>query len=94
MDVYLLRAERQRIAELFRSTITCLSILRAQLIGTSTEEARGHLQAAIDEQSAMARDLGERLLAVDASIIEMQSWEVRERLRLDQISASAASYSS
>lgn len=81
MDVHLLRAERQRIAELFRSTHTCLSILRAQRIGASTEEARGHLQAAIDEQSAVARDLGERLLAADASIIELQSWEVRERLR-------------
>ena len=81
MDVHLLRAERQRIAELFRSTHACLSILRAQRIGASTEEARGHLQAAIDEQSAVARDLGERLLAADASIIEMQSWEVRERRR-------------
>jgi hypothetical protein len=77
MDVCLLRAERQRIAELFRSTLTCLSILPAQIIAASMEEARGHLKAALDEQSAVARDLGERLLAVDASIIEMQSLEVR-----------------
>jgi hypothetical protein len=81
MDVHLLRAERRRIAERYRSTLTCLGIMRAQRIGASTEEAQGHLQTAIDEQSAMARELGERLLAVDASIIETQSWEVRERLR-------------
>jgi hypothetical protein len=81
MDVHLLRAEHRRIAYQYRSTLTCLGIMRAQRIGASTEEARGHLQAAIDEQLAVARNLGERLLAVDASIIELQSWEVRERLR-------------
>ena len=38
MDEHLLRAERQRIAELFRSTLTCLSLLRAQRIGASIED--------------------------------------------------------
>ena len=79
MDVHLLRAERQRIADLFRSTLTCLAILRAQRIGAATDEARQQLQSVIDEQSAVARDLSERLLAADASIIEMQGWEARER---------------
>ena len=75
MDVHLLLAERQRLAEQFRSTFTCLSILRAQLIGASTDEARQHLQSAIDDQSAVARELGEELLALDASILELQTQE-------------------
>ena len=67
MDVHLLLAERQRqrLAEQFPSTYTCLSILRAQLIGASTDEARQHLK------SAVARELGEKLLALDASILEL-----------------------
>ena len=71
MDVHLLLAEgqRQRLAEQFRSTFTCLSILRAQLIGASTDEARQHLK------SAVARELGEKLLALDASILELQTQE-------------------
>jgi len=71
MDVHLLLAEgqRQRLAERFRSTFTCLSIPRAQLIGASTDEARQHLK------SAVARELGEKLLALDASILELQTQE-------------------
>ncbi len=79
MDVHLLRAERQRIAEQFRSTFTCLSILRAQFIGASTDEARQHLQSAIDEQSALARELGERLLALDAAMLDLQTQGLAER---------------
>ena len=81
MDVHLLLAEgqRQRLAERFRSTFTCLSILRAQLIGASTDEARQHLKSAINEQSAVARELGEKLLALHASILELQTKETAQR---------------
>jgi hypothetical protein len=75
MDVRLLLADRQRLAEQFRSTFTCLSILRAQLIRASTDEARQHLKSAINEQSGAARELGEKLLALDASILELQTQE-------------------
>ena len=53
MDVHLLRAERQRIADLLRSTLTHLAILRAQRIGAATAEARQQLQSIIDAQSAV-----------------------------------------
>ena len=50
MDVHLLLAERQRIAEQFRSTLTCLAMLRAQLIAALTDEARQHLLAILEEE--------------------------------------------
>jgi hypothetical protein len=68
MDVHLLRAERRRIAEQFRSTLTCLGILRGQLIGALTDEARQHLRSAMERESAVARELGEKLLNLDSSI--------------------------
>ena len=79
MDVHLLRAERQRIAEQFRSTLTCLGILRAQLIGALTDEARQHLRVAIESEAAVSRELGEKLLALDASILELQARETAQQ---------------
>jgi hypothetical protein len=38
MDVHILIVERGRVAEQFRSTLTCLGITRAQLIGCLTDE--------------------------------------------------------
>ena len=79
MDVHLLRAERQRIAEQFRSTLTCLGLLRGQSIGALTDEARQHLRSAMEEESAVARELGEKLLKLDASILELQTKETAQR---------------
>ena len=73
MDLATLCNQRQRLADEFRSTLTCLSMLRTQLIGCSEAHARLRLQSAIDEQSIVARDISERLLALDASILDMQA---------------------
>jgi hypothetical protein len=73
MDLHLLLAERERISDQFRSTFACLSMLRAQLIRASTDEARQHLQSAINEYSTLARDLGDKLRALDASALELQT---------------------
>ncbi len=79
MDVHLLRSERHRIAEQFRSTLTCLGLLRGQLIGALTGEARQHLRSAIERISAVARELGEKLTKLDASILELQTKETAQR---------------
>ena len=79
MDVHLLLAERQRIAEQFRSTLTCLAMLRAQLIAALTDEARQHLLAILEEESAVSRDLSAKLLELDASILEIQTHESAQR---------------
>ena len=79
MDMHLLRAERHRIAEQFRSTLTCLGILRGQLVGALTDEARQHLRSAMEGESAVARELGEKLLKLDASILDLQTREPAQR---------------
>ena len=73
MDVRLLRADRQRIAEQFRSTFTCLGILRGQLIRASNGRGSSAPDSAMEEESGVARKLGEKLLALDASILELQT---------------------
>jgi hypothetical protein len=80
MDVHLVRAERRRIAEQFRSTLTCLGILRGQLIGALTDEARQHLRSVMDGESAVACELGEELLKLDASILDLQTKDTAQRL--------------
>jgi hypothetical protein len=77
MDVYILLAERRRIADQFRSTLTCLGILRAQFIGCLTNEARHHLLWAINEEAEVCRDLGDQLLQLDASVMQLRT-EVSE----------------
>jgi hypothetical protein len=72
VDVHILKAERRRISEQLRSTLTCLGILRAQIIGCLTQEARHHLLAALDEESGVCRELGDRLLRVEAMIMNLQ----------------------
>jgi hypothetical protein len=79
MDVHLLREERRRIAEQFRSTLTCLGILRGQLIGALTDEGRQHLRSVMEGESAVARELGEELLRLDASILDLQTKETAQR---------------
>jgi hypothetical protein len=73
MDIHILIGERRRIADQFRSTLTCLGILRAQVIGAGTEEARHHLLAAIEDEAEVCRGLGDRLLQLDAKILAMQT---------------------
>jgi len=73
MDFLAMRDERQRLAEEFRSTMTCLSMLRAQHLGCADAAARQQIQAAIEQQSPRARELGARLLEIDASMLKMQA---------------------
>jgi hypothetical protein len=72
MDLHSLRAERRRMALQVRSTFTCLSKLRAQLKGASTQEARQHLQSLVEEQSAVAHELAQKLFVLDTSIVRLQ----------------------
>lgn len=76
MDTHILMAERRRVAEEFRARLTCLGILRTQLSDAFTDEARQYLYAAVDEEMAMCRGLGDKLLQLDASIQAMQAREV------------------
>ena len=73
MDLLGLRDERQRLSDEFRSTMTCLSMLRAQHLGCADADARRQLQSTIEEQSAMARELGAKLLEIDVSMLKMQA---------------------
>ena len=73
MDLLALRDERQRLADEFRSTMTCLSMLRAQNIACAHADARQLIQARIEQQSGRARELGARLLEIDASTLKMQA---------------------
>ena len=73
MDLLGLRDERQRLSDEFRSTMTCLSMLRAQHLGCANAAARRQLQSTIEEQSAMARELGAKLLEIDVSMLKMQA---------------------
>ena len=73
MDLLGLRDERQRLSDEFRSTMTCLSMLRAQYLGCADANARRQLQSTIEEQSAMARELGAKLLEIDVSMLKMQA---------------------
>jgi hypothetical protein len=79
MDIHLLVAERKRVADEFRSTLTCLAILRAQLTRSLTDEARQHLLAVIGEKVAQSRKLSEKLLEADAAILKMQTFEAALR---------------
>ena len=75
MNFLSLRDERQRLSEEFRSTMTCLSMLRAQHLGCADADARQQLYSTMKEQSAKARELGARLLEIDASMVKMQTRE-------------------
>jgi hypothetical protein len=77
MDVHFLIAERRRVADELRLARACHAILRAQLTGSLTCEARHHVLAVIGEMAAQSRRLGAKLLEVDAAILEMQGHEIR-----------------
>jgi hypothetical protein len=76
MDIHILMAERRRIADEFRSKLTQLSKLRYELVDARTDEGRSYLYAAVDEQSAAFRELGEKLLQLDNSVRTLQAREV------------------
>ena len=73
MDLQSLIVERGHVAGEFRSTLTYLSMLRAQLTRDLTEEARRHLLSVIDEEAIESHKLSERLLQLDAAILKMQA---------------------
>jgi hypothetical protein len=72
-DLFALRDERQRLSDEFRSTMTCLSMLRAQHIACAHADARQQIQATIEQQAGRARELGSRLLEIDVSMLKMQT---------------------
>jgi hypothetical protein len=76
VDVHTLIAERKRVAEELRSTLTCLGVLRASLISSLTAEAREHLLSPFQEQMSLAHQLGEKLLKLDTSIQQLRQREV------------------
>jgi hypothetical protein len=77
MDLLAMSDERQRIAEEFRSIMTCLSMLRAQHLGCADADARQQLYSTIQEQSAKARQLGARLLEIDTAMLNMERGDAR-----------------
>ncbi len=81
MDVHFLIAERRRVADELHLARACLAILRAQLTGSLTCEARQHVLAVIGETSAQFRRLGAKLLEVDADILQMQAREIGQASR-------------
>jgi hypothetical protein len=76
MDTHILMAERRRVAEEFRARLNRLGTLRTRLFEARTDEARHYFYAAVDEEMAMCRGLGDKLLQLDASIQAMQTREV------------------
>lgn len=76
-------AERRRIADEFRSKLTQLGKLRGQLVDACTDEGRSYLYAAVDEEAATFRDLGDKLLQLDASILALQTREAAIRQNAD-----------
>jgi hypothetical protein len=77
MDLLALRDERQRLSDEFRSTMTCLSMLRAQNIACAHADARQQIQATIEQQSGRARKLGARLLEIDTATLNMERGDAR-----------------
>ncbi len=73
MDFESLVAERGRVAREFRSTLTYLAMLRANLTRNLNEEGRQHLLSVIDEEAAECRRLSEELLQLDAAILKLQA---------------------
>jgi hypothetical protein len=73
MDLQALLVERLRSAHQFRSMYRRLAMLRRQLGGAVADEDRKRLSLAILEGSREARELGERLLELDASILKMET---------------------
>ncbi len=75
MDIDILMAERRRLADEFRSKLTRLGQLRGQLVDARTDEGRHYLYAAVDEETAVFREPGDKLLKIDASIVELETRE-------------------
>jgi hypothetical protein len=75
MDIHILMAGRRRVADEFRSKLTQLGKLRGQLVEACTDELRSYLYAAVDEEAAMFRELGDKLLHLEASIMALQKRE-------------------
>ena len=78
MDVHLLMAERGRVANAFRAKLTQVAMLRGQLTEALTDEARQHLYVAVDEEAARRRELGNKLINLDASILALQTRETAQ----------------
>ena len=72
MDIHALIGERKRVAEELRSTLTCFGLLRACLIESLAIEARQHLLSTIEGEMSAVRELGHKLLKLDASIQEVR----------------------
>ena len=79
MDIRLLMAERRRVANAFRAKLSDVAMLRAQVADAHTDEARQRLYGAVDEAVAACRDLGDKLLQLDARVLEMQTREAAVR---------------
>jgi len=79
MDTHILSAERRRVAQEFRARLTRLGTLRTRLSNALTDEARQYLYAAVDEETAACRGLGDKLLQLDISIQAMQNSELIAR---------------
>ena len=75
MDIHALIAERNRVAEELRFTLTCFGLLRAFLIESLTIETRQHLLSTIEGEMSAVRELGDKLLKLDASIQELRQRE-------------------
>jgi hypothetical protein len=74
MDLQSLVAERGRVADEFRATVTYLAMLRAHLTRYDlSEETRNDLLPVIEEEAAESRRLSERLLQLDVAISKMQA---------------------
>jgi hypothetical protein len=63
-----LKSERRRIADEFRASLAHLNTLRMQLVDATTDDARLHFHAALDEETAWCRRLGDRLHQIDSAI--------------------------
>ncbi len=74
MDLLSLLAERGRVADEFRATVTYVAMLRSHLVRKDlSDETRSDLLPVIEEEAGESRRLSERLLQLDAAILKMQA---------------------
>jgi hypothetical protein len=73
MDLQLLIAERGRVAHEFRLTVGHIAMLRAHLTREDLAvQTRRDLLLVIEGEAAQSRQLSERLLQLDVSILKME----------------------
>jgi hypothetical protein len=69
MDPSILAAERRRISDEFRARLGYLAVMRTRWCEVTTDEARQWFRVALHEEAALCRELGAKLLQIEARLL-------------------------